>query len=54
MAQYVVNVPALIVLRRPHNQFICSECRTAHDGQPEGCAGGTWCDCGHRPPRPRV
>ena len=26
--------------------FICDRCR---DGQHDGCRGGTWCDCAHKP-----
>jgi hypothetical protein len=45
--------PALLILRHPHNlTFVCPACKgVVHDGQPDGCQGGTWCDCGHRLPR---
>lgn len=38
-------------LRRRFWAFVCEHCRGDHDGQPEGCQGGNWCDCQHRPAR---
>jgi hypothetical protein len=26
---------------------ICPDCHIPHVGKPEGCKGGTWCDCQH-------
>lgn len=32
--------------------MICPACKgVEHNGQPEKCPGGTWCDCLHRGPQ---
>jgi hypothetical protein len=32
--------------------MVCQVCVAIgpHEGKPEGCKGGTWCDCQHRLP----